>query len=120
MSINNHYTILYGYCVNEKFKQINDIENSEEKYWDGIPEFSLNYGNNKAGYKIVKDCLGKEELYFGVELISFDEYFDSKSHCFEIDEIKHKYIHEINNKYYHLFKEVPEKELQICFVCECI
>ena len=82
-------TLFFGYCINEKFEQINNIEESEEKYWDGIPEFSLNYCNNKVGYKIVKDNLGKEELYFGVELYSCDENEFDDSRCYKIDDIKH-------------------------------
>lgn len=120
MSNYNNYTIFYGYCINEKFNYIHEIEESDEKFWDGIPEFSLNYSNNKVGYKIVKDLLGKEELYFGVELYSFDEYSNPDSKCFKIDDLKHKFIQEINNKYYQLFNEVPDKELEICFICESV
>ena len=120
MSNYNRYTLFFGYCINEKFYTINQIEQSNENLWDGIPGYSLNYGNNKIGYKIVKDCLGKEELYFGVELCACDEFYDCGSKIFNIDEIKHKYIHEINNKYYHLFNEVPDKDLEICFISECI
>ena len=120
MSIYNRYTLFYGYCINEKFNYINDIEQSNEKFWDGIPEFSLNFTNVKVGYKIVKDLLGKEELYFGVELLSFDEYCNVESKCFDMDDLKHKFVQEIANKYYHLFNEIPEKELQICFISESV
>ena len=116
----NNYTLFYGYCIDEKFDYIKNFEDSEEKYWDGIPEFSLNYNKNKVGYKIVKDNIGTEELYFGVKLCSLDEYSGISSKCYNLEELKQKYIQEINNKYYHLFNEVPDKELQICLISECL
>lgn len=118
MSNYNQFTILYGYCINDKFDYINDIENSEEKYWDGIPEFSLNYRNIKVGYKIVKDNCGKEELYFGVELYSCDEYDCGDSKCFNVVDLRERYLLDINKRYFELFKELPNRETEFCFICE--
>jgi hypothetical protein len=121
MSNYNKYTLFYGYCVDEKWDLINDIENSKEEFWDGIPEFSLNHSNNQIGYKIVKDNLGREELYFGVKLYVWDEYQDISSKAFKIDNLQIKYEKQINEKYEQLFNEKPEnKRLSICIVCECI
>ena len=118
MSISNHYTVLYGYCINDKFDLINNIENSEDRYNDGIPEFSLNYYNNKVGYKIVKDCIGREELYFGVLLKTFEDCEDVNSKCYDIEELIDKYFNQINVKYRELFKENPQTNIKMCFICE--
>lgn len=114
----NNYTFIYGYCIDEKFDYINEIENSSEEFWDGIPEFSLNYGTNKIGYKIVKDNIGREELYFGVKLYSFDEYEDGNSKSFNLVDLQEKYLLDINKKYLEMFKELPNRHTQLCFVCE--
>ena len=120
MANENNYTILLGYCINEKFDDINEIEESSEAMWDGIPEYSLNYSNNTIGYKIVKDNVGREELYFGIELYHFDEFEDVCSRYWNIDFLKRNFEKQINDKYFKLFNEKPVSQLCICCIHECL
>ena len=114
-----NYTLFYGYCVNEKFDKVKELQESNEKFWDGIPEFSLNYFNNKIGYKLVNDNYGKEELYFGVELCRFDNYDESSGYHICYDSLKELYLKEIDEKYFKLFNERPSGKPQICLISEC-
>ena len=114
------YTMFFGYRIDEKFDEIKAKQESCERFWDGIPEFSLNYSNNKIGYKLVNDCLGKEELYFGVALYKFDEYDESMGYHICYDSLKELYLKQIDEKYFSLFNERPNGKPEICLISECV
>ena len=114
------YTMFFGYRIDEKFDEIKAKQESDEKFWDGIPEFSLNYIGNKIGYKLVCDCLGKEELYFGVELYRFDKYNESSGFAICYDSLKELYLKEIDEKYFKLFNERPSVKPQIYLISESL
>ena len=114
------YTMFFGYRIDEKFDEIKAKQESDEKFWDGIPEFSLNYISNKIGYKLVCDCSGKEELYFGVELYQFDEYNESGGFAICYDSLKEFHLKAIDEKYFRLFNERPSGKPEIYVISECL
>lgn len=120
MSNYMNYTLFYGYCVNEKFDKVKELQESNEKFWDGVPEFSLNYSNNEIGYKLVNDNIGNEGLYFGVELYECDEYNSGISRSFDLEKLEEMYLDKIKKKYISFFNELPNGKPRICFICECL
>lgn len=121
MSNTQTYTLFVGYNVYEKYDYIKELEYSKEEYYAGIPDFSLNYINNKVGYKLVNDSIGREELWFGIALNEFDEYEEHMSAIqYDLSNLESKYKELIDKKYYELFKEKPKGNLKISIIFETI
>ena len=67
MSMVKTTKIMIGYDISPLTSYIRELENSDDNFCDGIPEYSLNYSNNEIGY-----C-GASRKFFGQTLAYADD-----------------------------------------------
>ena len=67
MSINTNVVAMIGYDISHLSGYIQQLEDGNEEWLDGIPEYSLNSTKNEIGYE------PWTKQMFGMEIFNFDD-----------------------------------------------